>query len=196
MRGKDPDREELSCSGRITPAHAGKRAMVPPLFLQKQDHPCACGEKKPEIVFCQAEKGSPPRMRGKAMSQSRPTRRAGITPAHAGKRPPPGRRAPPGRDHPRACGEKYIVLYLFSDVQGSPPRMRGKDKRLRRSRRKDGITPAHAGKRRFPAACQHNNGDHPRACGEKSAIIAAGVLHQGSPPRMRGKAQAKEALER
>ena len=30
------------------------------------------------------------------------------------------------RDHPRVCGEKAPMIPLFSELQGSPPRMRGK----------------------------------------------------------------------
>ena len=31
------------------------------------------------------------------------------------------------RDHPRVCGEKILFGLKLDDLEGSPPRMRGKD---------------------------------------------------------------------
>ena len=52
-------------------------------------------------------------------------------------------------------------------LQGSPPRMRGKEGGEMFMSVMPGITPAHAGKR-FKRKCPRLRGeDHPRACGEK-----------------------------
>ena len=49
------------------------------------------------------------------------------------------------------------------------------------------ITPAHAGKRgTLPQGCT-SQGDHPRACGEKSGDCLWNIAKKGSPPRVRGK---------
>ena len=82
-----------------------------------------CGEKMMKAGSNCAMLGSPPRMRGKASGKSWDQRRAGITPAYAGKRRTIPRRITPAyagkrlyeplgcitkRDHPRVCGEKSM----------------------------------------------------------------------------------------
>ena len=90
--------------------------------------------------------GSPPRMRGKLTAFSLAPVRAGITPAHAGKTEEMEDIYQSFWDHPRACGENLSPDPLPTEIEGSPPRMRGKRGRERYERRADGITPAHAGK--------------------------------------------------
>ena len=77
---------------------------------------------------------------------------------------------------------------------GSPPRVRGKgiinilvSKPLR-------ITPACAGKRDVYFAYLFEVWDHPRVCGEKSLKGYIEHTGLGSPPRVRGKAQAEQPL--
>ena len=50
-----------------------------------------------------------------------------------------------------------------------------------------GITPAYAGKSELSLQWLQNNQDHPRLCGEKLKVIQQVVIHEGSPPPMRGK---------
>ena len=131
--------------------------------------------------------GSPPRMRGKGSADVRTGQRTGITPAYAGKSPPAERSGPIRWDHPRVCGEKMDAATIQSGNAGSPPRMRGKDRRAVQGGIPAGITPAYAGKspvvreRFLPAQ------DHPRVCGEKRSAGLGGRDGLGSPPRMRGK---------
>ena len=49
----------------ITPAHAGKSLTVSPSRSGNRDHPRACGEKLYTNRYDVAQRGSPPRMRGK-----------------------------------------------------------------------------------------------------------------------------------
>ena len=49
-----------------------------------------------------------------------------ITPAHAGKSKFTHSKNSPFKDHPRTCGEKFNIEMSFTDIQGSPPHMRGK----------------------------------------------------------------------
>ena len=70
---------------------------------------------------------------------------------------------------------------------GSPPHMRGKDRSDHPSVRQDGITPAHAGKRRSQSSCDIREWDHPRTCGEKAWVGESKNNDTGSPPHMRGK---------
>ena len=50
-----------------------------------------------------------------------------------------------------------------------------------------GITPADAGKTKFPALLQFLPQDHPRGCGENLDNFPLSNISRGSPPRMRGK---------
>ena len=52
-----------------------------------------------------------------------------------------------------------------------------------------GITPAYAGKRRASQMSLRAERDHPRVCGEKHGFSYTQLPQQGSPPRMRGKAE-------
>ena len=70
-------------------------------------------------------------------------------------------------DHPRVCGEKSVVFGNYSELSGSPPRMRGKVLAI--------------------SSCPSAIQDHPRVCGEKPWLTLPPWLWLGSPPRMRGK---------
>ena len=110
-------------------------------------------------------------------------------------------------DHPRACGANSRSKNLNPRRLGSSPRMRGK-RRFSRSTRRDGrIIPAHAGQTvcgacstsvatDHPRACGANGKisskqwfapDHPRACGANLPPMPAIPIAAGSSPRMRGK---------
>ena len=91
------------------------------------------------------------------------------------------------RDHPRVCGEKYQLGVVKPLHEGSPPRMRGKAYKGADQTTRRGITPAYAGKSRAGVCIVGDFGDHPRVCGEKYSLALFLGLHQGSPPRMRGK---------
>ena len=112
--------------------------------------------------------GSPPRVRGKVRLRSPPRRCSRITPARAGKSGAVRTAGSCIRDHPRACGEKMPEQSTYSEVVGSPPRVRGKA----------------AGSPARPS----RPGDHPRACGEKGVHVGDLTFDPGSPPRVRGKA--------
>ena len=90
-------------------------------------------------------------------------------------------------DHPRGCGENHQSVKAANSLQGSPPRMRGKQPRYEASCRFYGITPADAGKTSICTVRQADTEDHPRGCGENSSGQATYVGCAGSPPRMRGK---------
>ena len=97
----------MRCERGITPARAGKRECKLRLLAKKRDHPRACGEEPVSIQVRMTLAGSPPRVRGRGPTGSAPRSSTGITPARAGKRPPPKGRGLPARDHPRACGEEW-----------------------------------------------------------------------------------------
>ena len=72
--------------------------------------------------------------------------------------------------------------------------MRGKVSPGSSERRACGITPAYAGKSREVLINVPGSGDHPRICGEKVMIPASMAFITGSPPHMRGKADAEAGI--
>ena len=133
--------------------------------------------------------GSPPRVRGKGGGNGNTGAGVGITPACAGKRSTSPTMTRHIWDHPRVCGEKKREIAAGRDVAGSPPRVRGKAKKIATEKGINGITPACAGKSRFHQVHHRNGQDHPRVCGEKLCPQARQTARAGSPPRVRGKAQ-------
>ena len=110
----------------ITPAHAGKSHGDVLQTVLLKDHPRACGEKLSSLLLKSMPEGSPPRMRGKGILMLRIKMQLRITPAHAGKSYTQVHRFRYTQDHPRACGEKPVAIFMLVIVAGSPPRMRGK----------------------------------------------------------------------
>ena len=126
MRGKAWRRGVVPSAAGITPAYAGKRAMMPENRLVVRDHPRVCGEKCTPLRRPMGLTGSPPRMRGKEATAYDIKSTTGITPAYAGKRQYSQPNALPAGDHPRVCGEKRCARSAHWWASGSPPRMRGK----------------------------------------------------------------------
>ena len=127
VRGKVEVVNDRPAPPRITPACAGKRNCIKFFWIDTEDHPRVCGEKRVLMAFSELIKGSPPRVRGKDDSIGRSKFNARITPACAGKRHHRGHPSWQAQDHPRVCGEKYCGISLHLTIQGSPPRVRGKD---------------------------------------------------------------------
>ena len=85
-------------------------------------------------------------MRGKVLLYADGLPQLGITPAHAGKSVSAEINRTGKKDHPRTCGEKYLIFCIDFVFVGSPPRMRGKAAASHPEERTEGITPAYAGK--------------------------------------------------
>ena len=167
MQGKDIFPDGLPCAVRITPACAGKSRSQPRLPCTGRDHPRVCGEKLRIVEVGRVKEGSPPRVRGKGRSKRFRCTSPWITPAYAGKSSAAAAARICAMDHPRVCREKTVSSKKISNLQGSPPRMRGKA--CRRSAWVELIR------------------DHPRVCGEKTMRFIIASTVSGSPPRMRGK---------
>ena len=118
---------EAILNNRITPAYAGKSLTIAGNSENDKDHPRVCGEKKSEYSMVIGILGSPPRMRGKGKYAPGEACSVWITPAYAGKSSHDGNAGGLFKDHPRVCGEKAEGVVNVTNVQGSPPRMRGKD---------------------------------------------------------------------
>ena len=129
MRGKGIVYVLISEPFRITPAYAGKSAGLCRRCPRVKDHPRACGEKIFLVFLAMSAVGLPPHMRGKAQPVRARVCGDGITPAHAGKRCFWYSWQCPPWDHPRTCGEKTDGGLHLHKASGSPPHMRGKDKK-------------------------------------------------------------------
>ena len=166
MRGTRAPTALTSNVFRIIPAHAGNTWRAAGCRRLDGDHPRACGEHFPLILFRGICAGSSPRMRGTRGRTSLPPWIQGIIPAHAGNTDANTGKGMWYGDHPRACGEHLAAL------EGR--------------RRGLGIIPAHAGNTDSGANLAVGAGDHPRACGEHSLFAFCSALLAGSSPRMRG----------
>ena len=67
VRGKAPPWTTRGFRCRITPACAGKSTQRNQVTSHQKDHPRVCGEKGINTLIGGANKGSPPRVRGKAL---------------------------------------------------------------------------------------------------------------------------------
>ena len=131
--------------------------------------------------------GSPPRVRGKLLQLTQAMGSGGITPACAGKTSAIASVLFELEDHPRVCGENQTPSTLTPARIGSPPRVRGKQMTGFQNGYKGRITPACAGKTLKPIHSFVEYQDHPRVCGENLLRLLGSRVHQGSPPRVRGK---------
>ena len=187
MRGKLRGHLATVKQNGITPAHAGKTAVLVNSCGSEKDHPRACGENLWSKTPAAAIQGSPPRMRGKLPLLIEGIVKGRITPAHAGKTGVCVTFPIIYKDHPRACGENLNQRIYIFHCYGSPPRMRGKRIPYNASVFIARITPAHAGKTAIVADVSARRQDHPRACGENLDNAVCARYRGGSPPRMRGK---------
>ena len=93
---------------------------------------------------------------------------------------------PHPQDHPRACGEHVEDDTAAGGSLGSSPRLRGTQQPLRQTTTTRGIIPALAGNTQYFLSRIAAARDHPRACGEHSAISPCAARTLGSSPRLRG----------
>ena len=91
------------------------------------------------------EHGSSPRMRGKRTGCSVASWPVRIIPAHAGQTCTPRTSCDFPQDHPRACGANACMTGVIDNVDGSSPRMRGKQGKTAKASDGVRIIPAHAG---------------------------------------------------
>ena len=145
-----------------------------------------CGEQEKGGSTRPSSQGSPPRVRGTGCVPVIVALPVGITPACAGNRPRVLAKALASRDHPRVCGEQKNSAGKAAWLRGSPPRVRGTVAYWGCRNWKDRITPACAGNSYTTERRTHEQGDHPRVCGEQWPAYKAMYLCAGSPPRVRG----------
>ena len=126
-------------------------------------------------------------MRGKRTAYEKEGSSQRITPAGAGKTNRAYQQAQQMGDHPRRCGENYIINFQFFGNIGSPPQVRGKQRKYDGISRILRITPAGAGKTTSFSRDVSAGQDHPRRCGENHFALTIFCTISGSPPQVRGK---------
>ena len=89
VRGKVACANSILACNRITPACAGKRALIRRSSYFGRDHPRMCGEKAFRCGRYRCRVGSPPHVRGKGAVRAAGLDDLRITPACAGKRAHP-----------------------------------------------------------------------------------------------------------
>ena len=125
-------------------------------------------------------------MRGTLLRPHSGWRNAWIIPAYAGNTRTPTEPATSSRDHPRVCGEHAVREDEIAFRRGSSPRMRGTPVASVTIRSMAGIIPAYAGNTHVWPTRPASDRDHPRVCGEHSALCISSSISWGSSPRMRG----------
>ena len=171
----------------ITPAWAGKSFILPCGKCIGWDYPRVGGEELMEAANFSINPGLPPRGRGRAPRTFARYTHPRITPAWAGKRFVDF--CVPFRvwDYPRVGGEEVPVRCARFTISGLPPRGRGRDHRGAEERRREGITPAWAGKRARRGGAGTRAQDYPRVGGEESLTDIRVGTEPGLPPRGRGR---------
>ena len=187
MRGKPIIFPMIFLLSRIIPAHAGQTKATSSRSASSPDHPRACGANWFPPRKRAGSSGSSPRMRGKRWLVRVWGEAERIIPAHAGQTGRESSRRPLRPDHPRACGANMTGRTRTLHVNGSSPRMRGKQGTGWTSRVGLRIIPAHAGQTSTTVRCDPSCADHPRACGANSLSALWRPALCGSSPRMRGK---------
>ena len=109
MRGQDHTHELIEGVPRITPADAGTRDSLMERLTAVEDHPRGCGDKQNAYTEDEWNGGSPPRMRGQGHDWVVPFKGVRITPADAGTSDSHLYIIWIHWDHPRGCGDKYLM---------------------------------------------------------------------------------------
>ena len=130
--------------------------------------------------------GSSPRMRGTPLRDVALLGMLGIIPAYAGNTYWWFAYSQAAGDHPRVCGEHFLVPSIGFTGEGSSPRMRGTPAKTVSEYGLVGIIPAYAGNTCSASIKSPSTRDHPRVCGEHPHMYATLHISEGSSPRMRG----------
>ena len=109
----------------IIPAYAGNTRISCNACMIFRDHPRVCGEHTVIEENGDPTWGSSPRMRGTQHPRVSFRQSGGIIPAYAGNTIVAQLKKYAWRDHPRVCGEHFMLVFDVGFHWGSSPRMRG-----------------------------------------------------------------------
>ena len=128
VRGKQRLTGRFRATVRIIPARAGQTDRQDRTARHQTDHPRACGANTIFSAKAVSSAGSSPRVRGKRGGHRVDTSHGRIIPARAGQTSNSRSSATKPSDHPRACGANVATLEALTAVDGSSPRVRGKQR--------------------------------------------------------------------
>ena len=170
--GSPPRVRELLTSGifptffyRITPACAGITVLSGKQGTCAGDHPRVCGNYPASAEESPPLNGSPPRVRELQSDKLTYLKLTRITPACAGITGKFLFILQSVEDHPRVCGNYFLISDFVVFHAGSPPRVRELHRVHRFGQEHDGITPACAGITCLSFRNILGTWDHPRVCG-------------------------------
>ena len=146
-----------------------------------------CGDDVRLPPMPTAERGRPPRVRGRQPGIYYTGGLAGKTPACAGTTGRPPRASSTRAEDPRVCGDDLMRLTSSGPQRGRPPRVRGRPRDLRERAPGDGKTPACAGTTVSAAARPTDWAEDPRVCGDDGPPCLVIFAMRGRPPRVRGR---------
>ena len=170
----------------IIPADAGNTNTRSVSLSSGRDHPRGCGEHNDLTHDNNKAIGSSPRMRGTHRTINLIKSVGGIIPADAGNTMLCKGQKCHMEDHPRGCGEHYLISHVAELLQGSSPRMRGTPISKGDEVEAHRIIPADAGNTKWDGWPILWDQDHPRGCGEHMVGVCCVGVMMGSSPRMRG----------
>ena len=173
VRGKRYEPEGGLVRTGLIPACAGKTSSPESSSGPLRAHPRVCGENTARPIPIGSGEGSSPRVRGKRQAQAWQALNRRLIPACAGKTTSRTQTAGASEAHPRVCGENALSRGLIHGLEGSSPRVRGKQARERDPLLFNGLIPACAGKTSFSFLIPRAEGAHPRVCGENRPTVAA-----------------------
>ena len=186
-RGKRVLTPRPAALARLIPAHAGKTVELVPVVPGRTAHPRSRGENRTLSLMICISVGSSPLTRGKRRDRQVQEHAVRLIPAHAGKTRRCARCACRRGAHPRSRGENMAVSLILSALAGSSPLTRGKPRPRLRSRSRQRLIPAHAGKTLTAESCSAASTAHPRSRGENICVHRGPHNGLGSSPLTRGK---------
>ena len=146
MRGKLAGNRGKCAYLRNIPAYAGKTVLSIPNRVYSWEHPRVCGENSCRRIRYSYHQGTSPRMRGKRKKIQTELTLGRNIPAYAGKTWSSRDSFDSDKEHPRVCGENFIISLIHCENFGTSPRMRGKRQNGRAIRSRFRNIPAYAGK--------------------------------------------------
>ena len=171
---------------RFIPARAGNAASrsCPP--CRASVHPRAGGERRGIALADPVRTGSSPRGRGTHRACACDGNEPRFIPARAGNASLHPHCPVPGSVHPRAGGERYGGSRKIATFGGSSPRGRGTLQATQGGIDALRFIPARAGNAVRPCSPRAAWTVHPRAGGERFALVTGASPATGSSPRGRG----------
>ena len=110
MRGKHYEIRKVKLYERNIPAYAGKTGLPTLTEFTFKEHPRVCGENCLNSNCDTELGGTSPRMRGKPHHQPIGPSEYRNIPAYAGKTCQPDSVRKGKAEHPRVCGENFLIL--------------------------------------------------------------------------------------